>query len=211
MKLLLDFHYSDFWADPGKQAMPQDWKGLTGGALCNAVQKFTTDTIKQFDKAGAKPDMVQIGNELNNGFMWPEGKIWGSGEKSVGGMNGFINLLKAANIHDWQHNRRRRAFPLRRKQQKRSFRILQGCAKNAVAIHITGSRNIYLGHGTGRKARNDAGIILRHLAAIMLAVCALCLMGCADEDGMHNNDSPTAYVTFKFTNMEAGVSVDYIQ
>lgn len=96
MKVLLDFHYSDFWADPAKQYISQDWKGLTGQALCDAVQQFTTDSIKKFDKAGVKPDMVQIGNELNNGFMWPEGKIWANGGESVGGMTGFTNLLKAA-------------------------------------------------------------------------------------------------------------------
>lgn len=96
MKILLDFHYSDFWADPAKQAMPQDWKGQKGEELCRTVQKFTADAIRQFSKAGAKPDMVQIGNELNNGFLWPEGKIWANKGESAGGMDGFINILKAA-------------------------------------------------------------------------------------------------------------------
>lgn len=96
MKLLVDFHYSDFWADPGKQAMPQDWRKLKGDALGAAVEKFTKESLQKFESAGARADMVQIGNELNNGFMWPEGKIWGDDGESAGGMDGFIALLKRA-------------------------------------------------------------------------------------------------------------------
>ena len=96
LKLLLDFHYSDTWADPGKQNMPQDWVGLNEKNLNAAVEKYTKESLEAFIKAGARPDMVQIGNELNNGFMWPLGKIWGDAGEKVGGMDGFITLLKSA-------------------------------------------------------------------------------------------------------------------
>ena len=96
LKLLLDFHYSDTWADPGKQNMPQDWVGLNENKLNAAVEKYTKESLEAFIKAGARPDMVQIGNELNNGFMWPYGKIWGDAGEKVGGMDGFITLLKSA-------------------------------------------------------------------------------------------------------------------
>jgi arabinogalactan endo-1,4-beta-galactosidase len=96
-KLLIDFHYSDSWADPGKQVKPASWRQLTGKDLQKAVQDFTEDSLKQLIKAGARPDMVQIGNEVNGGMMWPDGKTWkGETEASVGGMDGFIGLLKAA-------------------------------------------------------------------------------------------------------------------
>lgn len=96
LKLLIDFHYSDTWADPGKQNMPQDWVKLNAKQLNAAVEKFTRESLEAFISAGARPDAVQIGNELNNGFMWPLGKIWGNEGEKVGGMEGFIALLKSA-------------------------------------------------------------------------------------------------------------------
>lgn len=97
-KLLVDFHYSDSWADPGKQNMPQDWKKLSESELNAAVEKFTKESIDKFTAYGAKPDAIQIGNELNNGFMWPIGKIWAypDPKEKVGGMDSFIKLLHSA-------------------------------------------------------------------------------------------------------------------
>ena len=95
-KLLIDFHYSDFWADPAKQNMPAEWVGLSERKLNGKVKSFTRKSLKKFIKAGARPDMVQIGNELNNGFMWPLGKIWGNEGEKVGGFKGFTRLLKSA-------------------------------------------------------------------------------------------------------------------
>lgn len=97
-KLLVDFHYSDTWADPGKQNMPQDWKNLSESELNAAVEKFTKESIDKFTAYGAKPDAIQIGNELNNGFMWPIGKIWAypDPKEKVGGMDSFIKLLHSA-------------------------------------------------------------------------------------------------------------------
>ncbi|EID86337.1 Arabinogalactan endo-1,4-beta-galactosidase [Treponema sp. JC4] len=94
--LLIDFHYSDFWADPAKQYMPEEWKGLNEKQLNAAVETFTRESLKKFIAAGARPDMVQIGNELNNGFMWPLGKIWGDKGEKVGGFEGFTKLLQSA-------------------------------------------------------------------------------------------------------------------
>lgn len=97
MKLLIDFHYSDSWADPGKQKMPQDWKNLDDKELNKALEKFTKDSLKKFIDAGARPDMVQIGNEMNDGFMWPKGKIWeNKAFDTIGGFSGWTTLLKSA-------------------------------------------------------------------------------------------------------------------
>lgn len=94
-KLLVDFHYSDTWADPEKQTTSAIWSGLDEKELAYAVEDYTRRACERFIAAKARPDAVQIGNELNNGFLWPRGKIWGAGEK-IGGMGGFIGLLKAA-------------------------------------------------------------------------------------------------------------------
>jgi arabinogalactan endo-1,4-beta-galactosidase len=73
--LLLDLHYSDTWADPGKQFTPRAWTGKSHRELCQAVFEYTRDTIAAFREAGVLPDMVQVGNEVINGMLWPDGKL----------------------------------------------------------------------------------------------------------------------------------------
>lgn len=69
LKVLLDFHYSDFWADPGRQVLPKAWKNLqTTAEIAEAIRTYTRETIEHLRDAGAMPDMVQIGNEITGGF-----------------------------------------------------------------------------------------------------------------------------------------------
>ena len=77
MKFLLDFHYSDFWTDPGKQFKPKAWENLSYEELQVAIHDYTRDVIKSLKAAGCMPDMVQVGNEITGGFLWPTGKSWG--------------------------------------------------------------------------------------------------------------------------------------
>ncbi len=74
MGFLLDFHYSDFWADPGKQTVPKAWKDYGMERLEQAVYDFTKETMETLMKNHAAPTMVQVGNELTNGLLWPTGK-----------------------------------------------------------------------------------------------------------------------------------------
>ena len=76
-KFLLDYHYSDTWADPGKQFIPAAWKAKSHEELVQAVFEYTRDTIAAFREAGVLPDMVQIGNEVINGMLWPDGRLPG--------------------------------------------------------------------------------------------------------------------------------------
>jgi beta-galactosidase len=75
MKLLLDFHYSDYWADPGKQYKPAAWRNLSFEELKRAVYDYTKKVIQELKGQGTTPDMVQIGNEINHGMIWPEGNV----------------------------------------------------------------------------------------------------------------------------------------
>ena len=75
MKFLLDYHYSDTWADPGKQFIPAAWKGMTQKQLVKAIFDYSKETITAFRTAGVMPEMVQIGNEVINGMLWPDGRI----------------------------------------------------------------------------------------------------------------------------------------
>lgn len=74
-RFLLDYHYSDTWADPGKQFLPKAWEGMSHAQLVKAVFEYTKQTITAFHEAGVAPDMVQIGNEVVNGMLWPDGRI----------------------------------------------------------------------------------------------------------------------------------------
>lgn len=75
MSYLLDFHYSDFWADPAKQVKPKAWRGLCGEKLETAVYLHTVNTLKAMKNEGVVPAMVQVGNEITNGLLWPDGHI----------------------------------------------------------------------------------------------------------------------------------------
>jgi arabinogalactan endo-1,4-beta-galactosidase len=87
-KFLLNYHYSDTWADPGKQFIPAAWKGKSHQELVEAVRDYTRDTIAALREAGAMPDMVQIGNEITPGMLWPDGRL-------PNNWDNFAELLKA--------------------------------------------------------------------------------------------------------------------
>jgi arabinogalactan endo-1,4-beta-galactosidase len=72
---MLDIHYSDTWADPGHQDTPVAWRDLDAAAMEKKVESYTKDVITQFKAAGAMPDMVQVGNEITGGFLWPLGHL----------------------------------------------------------------------------------------------------------------------------------------
>jgi arabinogalactan endo-1,4-beta-galactosidase len=74
-KFLLDFHYASTWADPAKQPTPAQWEKLSHAGRVQAVFAYTRDTIAAFRDAGVLPDMVQVGNEVTHGLLWPDGKL----------------------------------------------------------------------------------------------------------------------------------------
>jgi len=75
LKFLLDFHYSDYWADPQQQNKPAAWVGEDFTALKKSVYDYTVDVMQQLKAQGTTPDMVQVGNEINHGMIWPDGEI----------------------------------------------------------------------------------------------------------------------------------------
>ena len=80
--VLVDFHYSDFWADPAKQSAPKAWAGYTVAQKAVAVGQFTTESLEAFRDAGVDVEMVQVGNETNNGVagVWVADAGWDWGE-----------------------------------------------------------------------------------------------------------------------------------
>ncbi|HET8844976.1 MAG TPA: glycosyl hydrolase 53 family protein, partial [Ktedonobacteraceae bacterium] len=93
LKLLLDFHYSDFWADPGKQITPQSWQGQDLSTLANTVYNYTRDVLRQLARQGTPAAIVQTGNEVTDGMLWPLGQLYVDGNQY---WQEFTTLLKAA-------------------------------------------------------------------------------------------------------------------
>lgn len=75
MKLLLNFHYSDYWADPQQQTKPYRWAELDFDALKDSVKTYTSNVLRALQQQGTLPAMVQVGNEINHGMLWPDGHI----------------------------------------------------------------------------------------------------------------------------------------
>ncbi len=75
MSFMLDFHYSDYWADPAKQNKPKAWADLSFEELEEAVYTYTRDTLLSLQAEGVLPDQVQIGNEIRSGLLFPEGEL----------------------------------------------------------------------------------------------------------------------------------------
>ena len=70
LKVMIDFHYSDFWTDPGKQIVPSAWQGLgSKEAVAQALYDYTFDVLTNLNSIGATPDYVQVGNEINTGML----------------------------------------------------------------------------------------------------------------------------------------------
>ena len=82
MKIYLDFHYADFWADPQHQDTPAAWVGQDLPQLTRTVRNYSRDVIAAFAAQGTPVDLVSIGNEIRNGILWPTGQIeWGVNER----------------------------------------------------------------------------------------------------------------------------------
>lgn len=73
MSVMLDFHYSDSWADPAKQKKPAAWEGHNFEQLSKDVYNYTFDVMLALEKEGVTPEWVQVGNEITNGMIYPEG------------------------------------------------------------------------------------------------------------------------------------------
>jgi arabinogalactan endo-1,4-beta-galactosidase len=98
LRLLIDFHYSDTWADPGKQYPPAAWASHPLSQLQTDVYNYTYDVCDALKAQGTTPDSVQIGNEINVGMLWPQGKVTNNNFAPLGSLlkQGY-NATKACN------------------------------------------------------------------------------------------------------------------
>ena len=94
-RLLLDLHYSDTWADAGHQSPPAAWAALPFDTLVRRVETYTDSVVTALKQAGALPDIVQVGNEIDDGMLWPLGRLDEPGSDSLTQWSQFTDLLKA--------------------------------------------------------------------------------------------------------------------
>jgi arabinogalactan endo-1,4-beta-galactosidase len=143
MKFLLDFHYSDTWADPGKQFTPKAWQGLSDAALQEKVYQYTRDVIKRFKDEGVTPEMIQIGNEIHNGMLWPQGRFKESPEM-------FCTLLERASeaVRDVDANIKIMVHVALGGDNKRSVAFYDTVLSHGVVFDVIGQSYYPKHHGT---------------------------------------------------------------
>lgn len=95
MGILIDFHLSDFWADPANQIKPKAWANLSYSQLQSTVYDYMKSTLNSFAAAGIVPDMVQVGNEISAGLLFDDGKIIVNGIEDFSGLAGLLEYAIA--------------------------------------------------------------------------------------------------------------------
>ena len=95
MAVMIDFHYSDWWADPGQQNIPAQWKEMTYQQMCKALADHTRKVLQAIKDAGVDVRWVQVGNETTNGFLWPMGRAQENMKQYAGLTDAGYGAVKA--------------------------------------------------------------------------------------------------------------------
>ena len=95
LRVMIDFHYSDWWADPSRQETPAAWTDLDEAALLDSVGRHTTGVLTALRAAGVTPEWIQVGNETRNGMLHPTGQLWNNSGDIAGGWQRFVALYNA--------------------------------------------------------------------------------------------------------------------
>ncbi len=93
MDFLLNFHYSDYWADPGTQTPPVAWQNMNIQEVKIAIYNYTKEVVQELKSQNTLPEIIQIGNETDSGFLWNFGRVWGSFNNN---WNNYADLVREA-------------------------------------------------------------------------------------------------------------------
>jgi len=149
MKFLLDFHYSDTWADPGKQFKPSAWKGYNFTQIKEAIREYTKNVLLALQEQGTLPDMVQVGNEINHGMIWPDG-----GAKNMDTLTQFIKA-GIAGVNDVDPSINIMLHIACGGQNKESTYFLDNMLSHGVDFDIIGESYYPRWHGTLDDLKNN--------------------------------------------------------
>lgn len=191
LKLLVDFHYSDFWADPAKQKAPKAWANMTVEQKANAVYAFTLESLNTIREAGANVGMVQVGNETNGGICgvaseWKDGvedwtdmaKIFTAGSKAVRAFD--PNVLVALHFTNPEDPER---YP-------RYAKLLQ---ENQVDYDVFASSYYPNSHGSIENLGTVLGKVATDYGKKMLVVENSYDYTTADSDGISSDTNPETW------------------
>ena len=95
LRVMIDFHYSDFFADPSRQNIPVDWADYDLAQMKQAVADHTTDVLSALKAEGVTPEWIQVGNETRNGMLWPMGQLWDTNGDLPNGWKNYAALTTA--------------------------------------------------------------------------------------------------------------------
>ena len=95
LRVMIDFHYSDFFADPSRQNIPVDWLDYDLAQMKQAVANHTTDVLSALKAEGLSPEWIQVGNETRNGMLWPMGQLWNNNGDLPNGWKNYAALTTA--------------------------------------------------------------------------------------------------------------------
>lgn len=156
MKWLLDFHYSDNWADPQKQFKPEAWKNILFPQLTQTVHDYTKNVISELASQGVLPDMVQVGNEINHGMLWPEG--------SFSHPDSLATLIKAgiAGVKEVAPDIKIMLHIALGGQQEESTQWLDAMLSRGVKFDIIGESYYPQWHGTIPDLQQNLAYLSRH-------------------------------------------------
>jgi len=175
MKFLLDIHYSDFWTDPKKQTKPKSWEKLTFKALTKKVYDYTDQVMKAHRDAGVVPEMVQVGNELNGGMLWPDGKSWGGDGKEFDRLSLLLKAgIQAVNDNEVNGNDIKIMLHLAEAGDNGLFRWwFDEITKRDVNFDIIGMSYYPWWHGPISKVKDNIhDVITRYNKPVILAETA---------------------------------------
>jgi arabinogalactan endo-1,4-beta-galactosidase len=164
MGFLLDFHYSDTWADPGKQFKPAAWKTLSFLQMQDSIRRFTRNTLLDLKKQGTLPQMVQVGNEVNHGMLWPDGRI-----KNLDTLAAFLKAgIKG--VQDVDKRIRVMLHIACGGQQAESVYFVDHMLKRGVTFDILGQSYYPEWHGTPDSLRNNLTMLTRRYKQDVIVV-----------------------------------------
>jgi arabinogalactan endo-1,4-beta-galactosidase len=95
LRVMIDFHYSDFFADPSRQNIPVEWADYNLAQMKQAVANHTTEVLSALKAEGVTPEWIQVGNETRNGMLWPMGQLWNSNGDLPNGWKNYAALTTA--------------------------------------------------------------------------------------------------------------------
>lgn len=94
-RIMIDFHYSDFFCDPGRQDIPALWSNYDIAQMQEAIAEHTNDVLSALKASNITPEWIQVGNETTNGMLWPMGQLWDSNGDLEDGWKHYVVLSNA--------------------------------------------------------------------------------------------------------------------